>query len=211
MAIVVDPALAAALTIVPVAVTNLWQALDGRLLMPVLRRFGALLVALFVGVLAGSQLLVGLPAHVTALIIGAAVVLLSPLPLFTHRFVVPPHRERWLNPAVGGAVGLLGGVTVIFTPGLIYLAMLRLEKNLHVAAAAIIATTAMVPLYIGLGLSDALSWGVVRFSLVLLVPTMAGYLGGRALRGRISQTAFQQILTASLVFIGIGLVYKGLS
>ena len=38
---------------------------------------------------------------------------------------------------------------------------------------------------------------------------MAGYFTGRALRGAISERAFRMILTASLVLIGIGLVYKG--
>ena len=67
MAIVVEPAFAAAITLVPVVATNLWQALDGRLLIPVLRRrFAVLLVTLFIGVLVGSQLLVGLPPRVRA-------------------------------------------------------------------------------------------------------------------------------------------------
>ena len=211
MAIVVEPAFAAAVTLIPVVATNFLQALDGRLLIPVLRRFGILLVTLFVGVLAGSQLLVGLPPHVSALVIGVSVVVLSPLALLSHRFSVSNQHERTLNPAVGGVLGVLGGATVIFTPALIYLAMLRLEKNLHVTAAAVMAICAMVPLYLGLGFSSALNWETVRFSVVLLAPTMLGYLTGRALRSHISQTTFQLILTASLVLIGIGLIHKGLT
>ena len=211
MAIVVEPAFAAAVTLIPVVATNFLQALDGRLLIPVLRRFGVLLVTLFVGVLAGSQLLVGLPPHVSALVIGVSVVVLSPLALLSHRFSVSNQHERTLNPVVGGVLGVLGGATVIFTPVLIYLAMLRLEKNLHVTAAAVMAICAMVPLYLGLGFSAALNWQTVRFSVVLLGPTMLGYLAGRALRGQVSQTTFQLILTASLVLIGIGLIHKGLT
>ena len=211
MAIVMEPAFAAAVTLVPVVATNLWQALDGRLLIPVLRRFAVLLVTLFIGVLVGSQLLVGLPPHVSALVIGVSVVVLSPLALLSHRFSIANRHERILNPAAGGVLGVLGGATVIFTPALIYLVMLRLEKNLHVTAAAVMAICAMVPLYLGLGFSAALNWETVRFSVVLLVPTLLGYLAGRALRGQISQTAFQFIVTASLVLIGIGLIHKGLS
>ena len=211
MAVVVDPAFAAAVTLIPVAATNIWQALDGRLFLPVLRRFRFFLIALFFGVLAGSKILVALPAHVTAMLIGVAVVILSPLPLVSHHFALSRQREAIANPIVGGFAGVLGGMTVIFTPVLIYLSTLRLEKNLHVASAAAMAICAMVPLYIGLGFSSALTWETVRFSFVLLVPTMAGYLVGRALRGAISQRMFQLILTASFVLLGIGLIYKGVA
>lgn len=211
MAVVVDPAFAAAVTLIPVAVTNLWQAVDGRLLGAVLRRFWTFHLALFFGVAAGTQILVGLPPETAALMIGVAVVLMSPLPLASHRFWVSPRREPMLNPVMGAWMGVLGGSTVILTPTLVYFAMLRLDRNLYVAVAAVTAIMSMVPLYLGLGFSDALTWSTVRFSLVLLVPTLAGYVAGRALRGAISQQAFRLILTASLVLLGIGLVYKGLT
>lgn len=210
MAIVVDPAFAAAVTLVPVAATNVWQALDGRLLRVVLRRFWIFYVALFIGVAVGSQILVGLPPQTAAFVIGVAVVLLSPIPLATHYFYISPRKESICNPLMGGLLGLLGGATVIFTPVLVYFAALRLDKNLYVAGAAVTAICSMVPLYLGLGFSDTLNWEAVRFSVVLLAPTMAGYLVGRSLRGAISQRTFRLVLTASLVSVGIGLVYKGM-
>jgi uncharacterized membrane protein YfcA len=211
MAFVVDPAFAAAVTLIPVAATNIWQALDGRLLIPVLRRFWIFFLALFFGVAAGSQILVGLPPQTAALLIGTAVVLLSPIPLLAHRFAISPRRETLLNPIVGGAVGILGGTTVIFTPVLVYFAMLRLDKNFYVSAAAATAICSMVPLYVGLGLSNVLNWEAVRFSVVLLAPTTAGFLLGRALRGAVSQRVFRLILTGSFVLFGIGLIFKGLA
>ena len=209
MAIVVDPAFAAAVTLVPVIATNLWQAVDGRQFMPVLRRFWVFLAALFLGVAVGSQILVGLPPQTAGLLIGIAVVVLSPIPLAAHRFEISPPRESTLNPLVGGAVGILGGTTVIFSPVLVYFAMLRLDKNLYVATASIAALCSMFPLYLGLGFSNTLTWDAVRFSAILLVPTMVGFLLGRALRGSISQRAFRLILTASLVLLGFGLIIKG--
>lgn len=211
MAMVVDPAFAAAVTILPVAATNLWQAIDGRLFLAVLRRFRILLATLFVGVAIGSQILAGLSPPTAALVIGVAVVVLSPLPLVAHRFHVTRRRESTLNPLAGGVMGLVGGTTVIFTPVLVYLAMLRLDKNLYVAAASVTAICGMFPLYLGLGLADTLTWGVVRFSALLLAPTMAGFVIGRALRGLVSQRTFRLILAGSLVLLGFGLVFKGLS
>ena len=210
MAIVVDPVFAAAVTLIPVAATNVWQVLDERLVRPVLRRFWLFFLTLFMGVVAGSQILVRLPPQSAALLIGIAVVCLSPIPLVAHRLTLSSRREAVLNPLVGSAIGVLGGATVIFTPALIYLAALRLEKNLYVAAAAAAAICSMVPLYLGLGLSAALTWETVRFSTVLLAPTMAGYLAGRGLRAVISQRVFRMILVASLVLLGIALIYKGL-
>ena len=210
MALVVEPAWAAAATLIPVMVTNIWQAVDGNRAMAVLRRFWAYYGCLALGVAAGSQILVGLPPLTAALLIGVAVVLMSPIAVISDRFHVSAQRETWLNPVVGGSMGLMGGTTVIFTPTLIYFAALRIDKDTYVTAAALTALFCMVPLYLGLGFSAALTWEVARASLVLLIPTMGGYFVGRALRNAISQRAFRMILTASLVLVGIGLIYKGL-
>ena len=209
MALVVEPAWAAAVTVIPVMATNIWQAVDGNRAMAVLRRFWVYFGCLALGVAAGSQILVGLPPQTAALLIGVAVVLMSPIAIASNRFHVSGQREVWLNPLVGGSMGVMGGTTVIFTPTLIYFAALRVDKDTYVTAAALTALFCMVPLYLGLGFSAALTWEVARASLILLVPTIAGYFIGRALRGAISERAFRMILTASFVLIGIGLVYKG--
>ena len=210
MALVVDPVYAAAVTLIPVMATNIFQAVDGRRLLPVMRRFWAYFLCLAVGVAAGSQILVGLPPQTAALLIGFAVILMSPVAVVSNRFNVSARRETWLNPVIGGSVGVLGGTTVIFTPVLIYFAAVRIDKDAYVTAAALTAIFCMVPLYLGLGFSSALSWEITRASLILLVPTMAGYFGGRALRGAVSERAFRIILTASLALVGVGLIYKGL-
>lgn len=67
----------------------------------------------------------------------------------------------------------------------------------------------MFPLYLGLGFSNTLTWDAVRFSILLLAPTMVEFLLGRALRGSISQRTFRLILTGSLVLLGLGLIIKG--
>jgi len=189
--------------------TNIWQAVDGNRAMAVLRRFWVYFGCLALGVATGSQILVGLPPQTAALLIGVAVVLMSPIAIASNRLHVSGQKEVWLNPLVGGSMGVMGGTTVIFTPTLIYFAALRVDKDTYVTAAALTALFCMVPLYLGLGFSAALTWEVARASLVLLIPTMAGYFIGRALRGAVSERAFRMILTASLVLIGIGLVYKG--
>lgn len=210
MALVVDPVYAAAVTLIPAMATNIYQAVDGKRMASVLRRFWPYYGCLALGVVAGSQILVGLPPHTAALLIGFAVVLMSPVAVVSNRFNISAKHEAWLNPTIGGSFGVLGGTTVIFTPVLIYLASLRIDKDTYVTAAALTAIFCMVPLYLGLGFSAALTWDVTRASLILLLPTMLGYFVGRALRGAISERAFRMILTASLVLVGIGLIYKGL-
>lgn len=210
LAIVLDPAHAAAVTVLPVLATNLWQAFDGRLFVQVLRRFWSYLAAIAAGVVVGSQVLTGLPPRTAALLIGIAVVVLSPLPLAGGRFRVSPRREKLLNPLAGGILGLVGGATVVFSPMLVWLTALRIDKNMLVATAGCMAICCMVPLYLGLGFSASLDGAALRVSVVMLVPTLAGYLVGRALRGAVSQRAFRLILAGSLVLIGLGLVAKGL-
>ena len=211
MALVVDPVYAAAVTLIPTMATNIFQAVDGQRLLSVLSRFWTYYLCLTIGVVAGSQILVGLPPQTAALLIGFAVVLMSPVAVASNRFSVSTKNESWLNPVIGGSAGVLGGTTVIFTPVLIYFATLRIDKDTYVTAAALTAIFCMVPLYLGLGFSSALSWEIARVSLILLLPTMAGYFAGRALRGAISERMFRVILTASLMLVGVGLIYKGLA
>ena len=73
---------------------------------------------------------------------GVMVILMSPVAIVSNRFDVSEKRESWLNPCVGGAMGVIGGTTVIFTPALVYLAALRIDKDSYVTAVALAAAQA---------------------------------------------------------------------
>lgn len=204
-----EPALAAALTLVPVIATNIWLLVQDGLWVRVIKRYWPLLLCLAVGAGLGAQILVSVSPATMKPVIGIFVVLLSPLPLLPKNWVVPPEHQNWLNPLVGLALGLIGGATVMLAPLIVYFVALRLEKNLFATAMGAVALSSMLPLYAGLASSDVLGWHEVLTSSIAFLPAACGMAIGVAVRHRISQRTFQAFLSAALLAIGVNLVVSG--
>ena len=77
MANVIAPAVAAAVTLMPVIVTNFWLLLQGGRFKEVLHRYWTFLLPLAIGSLIGAQILVTVPPATMALVIGGFVIILS--------------------------------------------------------------------------------------------------------------------------------------
>ena len=206
MAGVLEPALGAALTLVPVIATNVWLLLQGGLVAQVLRRYWTFLVALAAGSALGSQVLAAASPDHMRLAIGVLVVILSPLPFMPQGWAISPSVQRWLNPLAGLAMGLVGGATVMLAPAIVYFVALRIEKNLFVASMGAIALSSMVPLFLGLAASDVLGASELFVSAIALLPAAAGMVIGIWLRDRISQRGFQVVLSLALLAIGLNLI-----
>lgn len=206
MAGVLEPALAAAITLVPVVATNVWLLLQGGLFAQVLRRYWRFLVTLGIGTAIGSQILANTSPDTMRLVIGAMVVALSPLPFMPQRWAISSGMQRWLNPLAGFGMGLVGGATVMLAPAIVYFVALRIEKNLFVASMGAVALFSMLPLFMGLAASRVLGTDEMILSAIALVPAAAGMAIGIWLRGHVSQRGFQWLLSAALLAIGLNLI-----
>lgn len=210
MAGTLEPALAASLTLVSVAATNVWLLMQGGLFREVFRHYWPILATLAVGSALGSHILVTTPPATMALLIGALVVVLSPLPLIPQRWAIPSRTQRWLNPLAGIGMGIVGGATVMLAPVIVYFVALRIEKNLFVASMGAIAICSMTPLFLGLAASRVLDLDVLLLSAGAFLPAALGMAGGIWLRARISQRGFQVLLSVALLGIGLNLIRKSL-
>ena len=206
MAGVLDPAKAAAITLIPVIATNIWLLLQGGLLMQVMQRYWPFLLLLGCGAALGSQILAASSPDAMRIVIGVLVVALSPLPLLPQRWAIPPQIQRWLNPVAGFAMGLVGGATVMLAPAIVYFVALRIDKNLFVAAMGAIALCSMLPLFVGLATSRVLGSDEVVLSGLAFLPAALGMMIGIWLRERISQRGFQWLLSLALLAIGFNLL-----
>lgn len=206
MAGAIEPALAAALTLVPVVATNVWLLAQGGLFRQVMQRYWWFLVTLGIGSAIGSQILANTPPDAMRLVIGAMVIVLSPLPFMPQGWAISAGTQRWLNPLAGFGMGLIGGATVMLAPAIVYFVALRIEKNLFVASMGAIALFSMLPLFMGLAASRVLGPGELALSAVALAPAAAGMALGVWLRGHVSQRGFQWLLSAALLAIGLNLL-----
>ncbi len=208
-ATVIDPALAIALSVVPVLVSNVWQALQGGHYKPVLGKFWPMLLALSLGVVGGAQVLVTADPSATALVMGALTVAICGYQLFFGGFTVPAAARGWLNPLAGAVCGIFGGIAGLFAPTIIYASALRLQKDLLVSLFGLLALCGTVPLYVSLTVNRVLAWDELAVSVLAAVPVAVGFAAGKWLRDRISQRSFERALFSMLLLVGLNLIRKG--
>src|SRR5262245_34153503 len=121
---------AIAIMVVPTMVTNVWQAIYGGGLRPLMRRFGTMAATATVGILAVGLLLSDLGSPSTTGWVGVLLVLYSILAFTPWRPKVPRSAERWASPLIGLASGAVAGSTgVAAVPFLPY--MQSLDMNRH--------------------------------------------------------------------------------
>ena len=114
LSVVMPPAKAASLLIVPSFVTNVWQLAAGASFTRLAHRLWPMLAGVVLGTLAGTGLLTGSHAGQAAVALGLLLMLYAVLGLTSVRFSVSPAAEWWLGPAVGALTGLATAATGVF-------------------------------------------------------------------------------------------------
>ena len=203
LALLMPPAEAAALLIIPSLVTNVWQAGPLPTLRRVLRRIGGMQVGVAAGTLVGAIVL-GAPAGAWATIaLGVALVAYAAWGFFGKPLLVPASTQKWLGPLTGAATGVVTAATGVFVvPAVPYLQALALQRDELVQAMGVSFTVSTVALAVGLWVNDSYSIGAAGASLVMLVPALIGMYAGAHLRKRLSAQLFRRCLFISLAILG---------
>ncbi|WP_019142446.1 sulfite exporter TauE/SafE family protein [Noviherbaspirillum massiliense] len=211
LSVVMPPAQAAAILVVPSTVTNLWQLFTGPAFGALVRRLWAMMVAICVGTWLGFGALAGSNAKLAAFILGAVLVLYALLGLVKVRFRVPPEKEWWLSPVIGFVTGLLTGATGVFAiPAVPYLNALGLGKDELVQSLGLSFTISTLALSLALFIQGAFGMQVAGASLLALLPAMLGMLAGEWMRVRVSEQGFRQLFLVGLLLLGAYTVIKNL-
>jgi len=202
LTVAVDLPAAVALMVVPSAVTNIWQGLDGGHFSALIRRFWLMLLASAVGVwFSYGFLLVANPKAMTALL-GIVLCVYAAFGLRRPRPRSWPGRERFVSPLVGLATGALAGAT-----GSLVMPMRDAFVQLMGISFAV-STCA-----IGLAIVEHGNYDhqLVLLSIAALIPAILGMKLGQWLRRRLSERVFRNTLFIGLFVIGIRLIWKGVS
>ncbi|AKQ67909.1 membrane protein, putative [Myxococcus hansupus] len=211
LALLMSPAQAAALLIVPSLVTNVWQLRPWGTLGPMLRRLAPMQAGTCVGTLAGAWVL-GAPVGAWATVsLGAALILYAAWGLSGARFKVGDRAEKSLGPCVGVATGVVTAATGVFViPAVPYLQALGFDRDELLQAMGISFTVSTVALAAGLYLNARYSGAALGMSFVMLLPALAGMQAGQWLRQKLSPTVFRKCFMASLVLLGAHMVGREL-
>jgi uncharacterized membrane protein YfcA len=211
LALVMAPAQAAALLIVPSLITNLWQARPWPTLLQVFRRIAGMQAGICAGTIAGA-LWLGAPSGLWAgVCLGLALVAYAAWGLFGSPPSVPARHEGVLGAAVGAITGVITAATGVFViPAVPYLQALNLDKDRLIQAMGISFTVSTVALAAGLWLNGGYTASAAGASILMLLPALAGMALGQWLRGKLSARTFKLCFMISLALLGAYQAARGL-
>jgi uncharacterized membrane protein YfcA len=211
LGLVMAPAQAAAILVVPSLITNLWQLFAGPRFGPLIRRLWPLLLCVCVGTWGGSLAFTGINMAWAPNALGVALIAYAILGLTAVQFAVPPRAEPWLAPLIGLITGIITAATGIFVvPGVPYLQALQLDREDLIQALGLSFTVSTIALAGSLAHSGLLRPGIAGFALVALIAALAGMFIGTHLRSRISPPVFRRCFFGGLLLLGGHLASRGL-
>ena len=209
LSLVMPPAKAAALLIVPSFVTNVWQLASGPSFARLARRLWPMLAGIVLGALAGTGLLTGSHAGQADVALGLLLMLYAGLGLTSVRFSVAPSAEWWAGPVVGLTTGVVVAATGVFAiPAVPYISALGLGRDELIQALGLSFTVSTIALAAALMGAGAFHPGDVGASTVALAPALLGMAAGGALRGRFSEAAFRRVFFWGLLLLGARLAAR---
>ena len=209
LGVVMAPAHAAALLVIPNIVTNIWQVVTGPGLKPILKRLWPMLLTICLGTWAGAGLLQQEKGGSATLWLGIALVLYALVGLKAAKLRVPAQWEAWLGPVIGFTTGIVTAATGVFViPAVPYLQALGFDKDELVQALGVSFIVSTIALSFGLIGAGALDLKVAGASSLALLPALAGMWFGQAIRQRISAATFKLCFFAGLLALGGYLVAR---
>jgi uncharacterized protein len=209
LALVMPPADAASILILPTLATNIWQMAAGPSLKPVIARLWPVMLGVICGTLAGTGWLVDTQGHYGMTLLGTALALYALSGLASIRFTVDVATETWLGPIVGVVTGLVAAATGVFAmPAVIYLQAIGIEKEELVQALGLSFTVSSLALAVNLASVSALNLSLGPASIGALAVACAGMWLGQALRLRLRPETFRLVFLLGLLALGLYLIAR---
>ncbi len=108
-----------------------------------------------------------------------------------------------MSPVVGGATGVVTGLTGSFVPGVLYLQALALPRDVLIQAMGVAFTAATVALATAFTRYELLSLELGVLSALALAPALLGMAIGRRARRQLSEARFRRVLFGALLLLGV--------
>lgn len=202
LSIVMPPAQAAGLMVLPAIGTNIWQMLAGPALGRLVRRLAGMIVGVFIGTFATIGLMTRSAAGASAAL-GLVLAAYGIYALVARRFEVEPRHERWASPLVGLVTGMISGATGVFViPTVPYLTALRMEREELVQSIGVSAFVCPLAITLALLSHGRYSAALAGGSLAALFPAFAGMYVGQRIRRRLPAATFMRWFFIGLIALG---------
>ena len=205
-----DPLLAIVLVVVPILVTNLWQAFRQGVAWDAFGEFKVLIICFVVFLLGSAHFVVGFDTQVLFGVLGVAVAIFAGSNLWKPRAKpLTPATRRWAAPLAGTIGGILGGMTTIWGPPMMmYFVLLKLDKDTWVRVVGLVWFIGALPLTLAYWENGMLNGDTAPLSAYACIPGMVGIWIGEAVRKYINQETFSKVLLMALLLIGLNLIRR---
>jgi len=193
-----------AIMTIPTLTTNVWQAIYGRGLLRLFRRFWTLALTATITLLIVAATLHQLGSPKATAWLGVMLVVYSTIALLAWRPRVSREAERWMNPVMGAASGFVAGITgIAAVPFLPYMQSLEINKDDLVQALGILFIFLIGALGIALLRQGAFDATNVIGGVAAIVPTSIGVWLGQKSRNALSPEMFRRVFLIGLLGIGL--------
>ena len=211
LGLLMTPAQAAAILVVPSLVTNIWQFAVGGGLLALARRMWPLLAGICIGTFLGAVLLPNGNSNEATIWLGLALAIYAGLGLTNVNFSVSPRAEGWLGFLIGIATGVVTVATGIFAlPGVPYINALQFERDKLVQALGLSFTVSTITLAAALFHAGEIRTSLAWPSLLALGAALIGMWLGQLVRGKIKAETFRLCFFVGLLLLGAHLALRGL-
>jgi uncharacterized membrane protein YfcA len=195
--------------VMPVLLSNLFQAMEGGNIGYSLRRFGSLLGVQGVVTLFTVKYSSGLSVENLNLLIAISLLVAVLWMGFKPNLSVPARYEQVACILVGALAGFMGGVSTLTGPFIITLLMaLKLTREQFIGSISIIYLAGSLPMYGAMIWYERFGWFEVGLSALGLLPMFAGLQMGKIVRHRLSEETFRKILLFYLLVLALVLAFK---
>ena len=209
LGLLMTPAEAAALVVIPSLVTNIWQFLSGQHRLILLRRMWSMLLMICLFTWGGAGLITGTGAGRASVASGATLIVYAVIGLAKLHLSIPRRYEAWLSPAIGATTGFVTGATGVFViPAAVYLQALELDKDDLVQVLGLSFTTSTVALAAGLASHGAFQITDAGTSALCTVPALVGMKGGQLIRTKVNPATFRVLFLITLLLLGADLIMR---
>jgi uncharacterized protein len=211
LTLVVDVPTAVGILMVPLVLSNLIQAIEGRGTVAMLKRFWPVIIFLIGGTFIGTALFAALDRHVLLLAVGVLAIILSTFSIMQPHVSIPRNMEPWLGPPVGLVAGVIGGMSTLFGPLLaVYVVGLKLPRDDFVKAISLLYLIAAVCLTLGGTAQGTADAKVLTWSAIAMIPVYGGMLIGQRVRRYVNPDQFRLLVLGVVWLTGANLIRMGL-
>lgn len=193
-----------AVIVIPLMVTNLWQALTGPYLKQILARFWPFLLTAIIAVWIGIQVLAAARSDYLVAMLGIVLILNSIISFTRFRIPPPtPQQETTWSVVCSALGGLMFGMTGNFiVPGILFLQALGMRRDMLVQALGVTFVTISTTLAVSLTSRSMMTGELTAISVAGLVPAFFGMWLGQLYRASISEDHFRRLFFIGLLIIG---------